>query len=279
MNPRDAFGRLDRVPIPTELLRMAEDRAMLPEGELATGTASPGRGRGRVAAIAVAGALSALALALVFAALRPGSRPSPPGEGAPLSAVLVCDENGTHADTTEVQAQGDGVHLVVQNRLPYDPGLIVAFDGEGTGRDLEPDGVTRLTLAIPPGGFTVACRLGPDMPVEDVLSVAPRLQVVDPEGLYVSPTLECSGETVGEVASPGGVEAGTDPVQVATDALAHFLAPDDVVEVAGYPEAVPRLMRVIRGGSVIMRVELVLREDGTWTSDVVERCASLLPQG
>lgn len=278
MDPRDAFSRLDRIPIPKGLWRTAEDRVVSPQGELTGGTDPPGRGRSMFAAIAVAGALSVLALALVYIAFRPGPQSSLTGDVTPLSAALVCDVNGTRVATSEVQAQEDGVHLVVENRLPHDPGLIVAFDGQSVGQNLEPDGVTRLALAIPPGGATVACRLGPDVPVQDVLEEAPRLQVIDPRGLWVTSALECPAGIVGEVASSRGVdEPSTDPVHVATDALRPFLSPDDLIETAGYPEALPRVMRLLRAGRVVMRVELLLRDDGTWMADLVERCADLLP--
>jgi len=271
MKLSNVFRGLDRYQAPPELWRMVEDRAAMPEGGFDEPTTRLRRARSRIIAVAVAGVLSALSLVLVFIAFRPSSAPAPAIGDVPLEVVLSCDGSGTHVEATEVQAQRDGVHLVVRNLLGTDPGLSVRFDGRGSGYNLAPQGVTRLTVSMPPGEFRVACGVLDS----ETVTTAPLVNVVDPERFYIPVSLECPGDATASFGT--GIAAGADPLDVATTVLEPFMDSGDTVEVAGYPAAEPRIVRMVRGESVVAMVTLVRQVDGTWRSDAVTGCASLLP--
>lgn len=135
------------------------------------------------------------ALLLVIAACadalpRPTETVSEPPADA---AVVICDRSAIRLETPVVRAWEDGVHFRFAN-----PGGASEFalhhqtwpHGTSEGGNLPPDGsVGRSSIA--PGKILVACipeRLGsysdPDAPTA-------VLEVVDPEGLYVSWDLAC----------------------------------------------------------------------------------------
>lgn len=154
-----------------------------------------------------------------------GTPPAPPvGEtDAAASLEVRCDGQTTRLLTPVVQAQRDGVHVVVNNVGSGD--LLVGWEGGGDGAGR---GEERFVFPILPGNARFRCL--PDLP--DVDPGMPggwqRLEVLPPEG-WVSPEIDCPGEmfssNIDYVPGAAGVE----------DPLAHARkrADGDVVR-AGY---------------------------------------------
>ena len=268
MNTAKALESLDRMPVPTDLWSLTIRRTSeFIEGSPAPPSLPPLRRRRPILALLLALAASTSAIVLVVIAFRPGS-PSSPGEtGLPATAELRCDENGIHAITPSVLAQQDGIHLTIENELAFDPGLSVLFEGGGFGENLEPRGTKTFTAQIPPGDARLTCgNQATGSPSSAVI------RIVDTYGFYVSPVLQCAGATANLGAAPASGEVDE---AVAREALASILRPGDKIQVAGYPLAVPRLMRAVRGSEAIAVVTLV-RTGGLWTSDDAVACEDLL---
>lgn len=264
MNLRDLFQTLDRLEVP-DLRRTARDRSTKYGDRVDSASLErPGRSK-RFLAVVAAALVSMISLALLVMAFQ-NPEPSPSKSSAPLFANMRCDEGGMHADTTQVQAQPDGVHLRVRNELSANPGISMIFEGGGFGENLKPLGLTELIVSIPPGHARIACG--------EASTNSARIEVIDPQGFYVSPILQCPGPTGDLGAAPAH---GQDPIEVARDALLPILEADDEFERAGYPEAVPRTLRATRDGNVVAVVTLVPKDGVGWTSDEASVCVSLLP--
>lgn len=188
---------------------------------------------------------------------------------APLTAVVRCTTSGTEA-SSEVEAQPDGVHLEVHNDLASDPGLSVLFDGRGGGYSLLPNAVTDVVLLAPPGEVRVFCGVLD----RDGLESGPIVEVVDPSDLYVSVELACS-ETAG-LGTASGLQATA--LDAARMALEPFIDEGDTLEVAGYPQSSPRLVRLVRNDQVVAVATIVEGKGMKWRTDDVTGCASLLPR-
>jgi hypothetical protein len=264
MRIEDLFGQLNRIEAPEDLRVRVDER--LSDYRENRSRVYPVRFKrhSRRAPIAIGLIASFLAAGLaftVFSALDSGNELA----GA---AELVCGDDGVRVETGEVVAQVDGVHLHVSSKHASGGGLQISFDGGGFGRNLEGDGSTVLVESIPPGDVRVACIAS-----DASLSRWGVIRVLDPDRLYVSPDLECSGAVA---AFGAGSSAGEDPVQVASNVFRPVMNPDDSqVETAGYPEASPRLMRLVIRGRVVG--VLTLHSDkGEWTSDDAFVCEELL---
>ena len=101
------------------------------------------------------------------------------------------------------------------------------------------------------------------------------LRIVDREGLWVSPELDCEGAVGAGVSDYAGGAAGEkgDPVHIAKRQLAGKLRPGDIVERAGYPNSSTRLVRVVRDGRTTMTVEYEPDGQGGWLSTTTTACS------
>ena len=185
----------------------------------------------------------------------------------PDEIVLICDSDGHRISTDEVRPQGDGVHLVVDNRRDRDPGIAYRYgDGSGGG-DNAPPGRTVLRLPAPPGPFQVACY--PNDPNAEPAYLS--AEVVDPEGVYVDAELGCGARVsgIGEYTEkPKGVD---DPEAAARDQLEFGIEEGDELRRAGYPDAEAPVFVVVRDGDVVARTDL-LRGTSGWYTDGYEAC-------
>lgn len=194
------------------------------------------------------------------------------------TARVVCTDNGTHVLTPEVEAQPDGVHLVIHNRTGVDSGYSVKLpNGSGMG-DNAPAGKSEHIEPLPPGTIQIGCdkslRNGnPEEP--DYAS----LEIIDKSGVYEPVELECpSGEAVsssGGLLSPDS-EPGRDetPVEQTREFFSDQLKPGDTVELAGYPERKRhKTVRVVRDGTVLAVVEYPWGSGGSWYQDGYSACA------
>ena len=215
--------------------------------------------------VAVGGSIAA------YAALREPDRAGiavgtsgPSGaELAPALARVTCDGTSTAIETqvvrmdpqtgeilalsSAVRPRTDGVHILVTNTSDIDLSFQWDLGGDGA-----PVGRRELVLTLPPGVARIRCQ----DPSED--AGAPggyvELEVVDPDGIYVPTELACDEVTGWFADFAPGATGDPDPVQSAKDHLSG-LEPGDVVEVAGYPDAEIRQVRVVRDGEVVAVLE------------------------
>lgn len=83
--------------------------------------------------------------------------PPPEREEASAVARIVCTRQGTRILTPKVEAQPDGVHFVIDNRLKADTGYSVEFpEGGGMGGNA-PEGESEHVKPFPPGKVRIGC--------------------------------------------------------------------------------------------------------------------------
>jgi hypothetical protein len=176
--------------------------------------------------------------------------PAPRGDPeTPAVVRIVCEADGaTTVGSETVLVQADGVHVRVESRLD-EPASVDPF-----GRDVEP-GVTRFVSSHPPGRVDVSCypfsqnESGQDPP-------STPLELLDPEGLYVDPKVDCSGEVgsyIADYAAPGPDHDIRIPLEEARAEI-DGLQPSDELAYGGYPDAVPTPVLVVRGDEVIASI-------------------------
>jgi hypothetical protein len=178
-----------------------------------------------------------------------------PSPGVPTKAELVCRSDGSVELSTDiVQAQPDGIHLVVENE--YDEPVSVE------GFDADP-GLTRWVLARGPGTLRLMCwpfslHGSPEEPQRHELSV------IDPSGLYVDGSVACAfeGQSIGSYAE-APIDEGPPPMDVVKD-LVTGLRADDVLRVEGYPEQEGGGVLVIRDGEVVASYSIGRFKGESW---------------
>ena len=220
----------------------------------------------------------ALALAVALAGCGAGSADPPPdapsepsGVELPATAVIVCGADGATVETPRVAASRDGVHLEIRNESGARRVVHVQAADSAQGEGF-PQGVHARVWALPPGAASVTCddpARGPgDEPGE-------RLQIADPDGVWVSTELDCEdiwSATLDYLAGAPGIQG--EPAEAVRAASEVKLDADDVVELAGYPDAEESpAVRVVRDGSVVSVASLMPAEDGGWLVSTVTRCA------
>lgn len=197
---------------------------------------------------------------------------SPSVEPSPEDTLRVtCDRTTIEVDHPAVTAQAAGVHVVVENMSDGPLFFNIAPESQGPwGGTQVPPGITELALQAPPGSLAVMCR------AESVGSAEVRVEVLDPQGLFVPIDLACPGESV--LASTISVDAWQDsdpapePVEFVRSRI-EGLRGSDVVERAGYPEAFNPAVRVVRDAAVVGSFGLYLENgewgmSGTWCSGI-----------
>jgi hypothetical protein len=196
-------------------------------------------------------------------------------EGKPVAAPfveIVCTEDGgTRLWTPVVEVQPDGVHVDVENRA----GEPTSFFGLGN-LDVE-EGRHKAVISEPPGKMLVACY--PYSQHEsDAEPVKYDLELVDPEGHWMSTDLECEPgsmgqSTISDFAYPLGQGMSKDPLELIREGV-KGLETDDVVELAGYPEAEIPTVRVVRDERVIATFGFIQADDGGLAIETSNLCAS-----
>lgn len=165
-------------------------------------------------------------------------------------AHVVCEAGSTNVVTPVVIAQPDGVHILVENREPVHLGFAYeGSEGSEAGGDNADRGESRHVKTLAPGEVRVRCL--PPAPDTGSTEEWATFQVIDPRRLWVPHELDCNfsgGSDGGYYAEPPKGDP-RDPVEIAREDLAA--KPGDEVKVAGYPEAVPRLVILVRDGRTI----------------------------
>jgi hypothetical protein len=183
-------------------------------------------------------------------------------------AAITCGGTGTTVSTPIVAAQSDGVHIAIQN-TSMDP---VSVQFESSGHGVQPNSTTAMIEQLPPGTQKVRCE-----PQSDNVAVFgwETFKVVDPNGYWVSFKLTCPGQMFGQITDYAQQQAGVaDPIDAARPALAHWLQPDDVLMVAGYPDDPDsRVVVGVRDGVNVVSAVLELSSDG-WVVSGTSGCSS-----
>jgi hypothetical protein len=113
--------------------------------------------------------------------------------------------------------------------------------------------------------------------IADVEPPTSRLEVVDEDGIWVAPELDCpeqfSGVTDYAVGARGETSDLLDAARKAVEGSG--LEPDDVLEQAGYPEAEVARVRLVREGEPLAVVDLIDDGTGNWLQSMVTGCSSL----
>jgi hypothetical protein len=237
-------------PVATQVRESLQSLRGIPDVERVRRRARAIRMR-RVASGVVVAALVSAGIAIPLATLADlgGSSTKAASPGAAADSVYVaCDESGAHARSLVVRPQSDGVHVVIDNttatRGSYEVGNL--------GGENLPPGESHVTLPTPPGPLTIRCNGG---------AQRATIRVQDPEGIWVSPELSCPDwqgySTTGQSEPPDA-----DLVHLASDHL-RGLAPSDQLQLAGYPDANERFVRVVRADSTVAVTSFDFL-DGSW---------------
>ncbi len=206
-----------------------------------------------------------------------GSPPSSSGRsGLPDVARIVCDEGGTHVLTPRIRPQTDGVHFGIDNRTGRQLAFTFRFGEGGGGGDNAMVGKTEIIRAeVPPGRVLVICfDFRGQNPVPKDPSQFAALDVIDEDGIWVSPNPDCAGaggvSGILDYVSGANGEIG-DPIDLTRE---HFkgLRTTDVIKRAGYPEQESPIIAVIRDGKTIATAEYSAAANGGWLLSVVTRC-------
>jgi hypothetical protein len=218
--------------------------------------------------------LALAVMLLIFAGCAEATSRSQTREGQPVAAPfveIVCTEDGgTRLWTPVVEVQADGVHVDVENRA----GEPTSFFGLSVDVD---EGRHKAVVSEPPGKLRVACY--PYSQHEsDAKPVRYDLELADPKGHWVSTELECEPDsmvqsTISDFAHPLGQGMSKDPIQLVHDGV-RGLETDDLVEIAGYPEAEVPTVRVVRDDRVIATFGFIQADDGGLAIETGDLCAS-----
>jgi hypothetical protein len=221
--------------------------------------------------VAVGGSLAA------YAALRddgdrlPGIADGTSPTDLPTAVLLTCDGQTTTLDTPQVRPQADGIHIVITNTSGIDLALEIR---DRAGENATP-GRREVVWPGEPGTFELRCV----DPADAAAAALPEggyveVEVLDPEGIYVPTELACD-EVSGWYAdfAPDAVGVA-DPVAGARDAH-EWIRPDDVVELAGYPESETKLVRVVRDGEIVAVLESFRSGPDEWLETSGNACAGI----
>lgn len=198
--------------------------------------------------------------------------PEPQPAALPDVARAVCTEDGVTLESPSVKPRVDGLHVEVVNET----GSELAFSLSGAESGLgfgAPPGTTDEIVDLGPGTLTVTCSDPATGPEEG----GATLEVVDEDGVWVTTTLPCAEQFSQVVDYIQGAKGETsDPLAAAREALESFgLEPDDVLERAGYPEAVTARVRLVRAVEPVAVVDLVDDGAGKWLVSMITGCAEL----
>jgi hypothetical protein len=185
-------------------------------------------------------------------------------EDAPNYSSTKENEKEAHNDgtltrvlTPKVEAQPDGVHYRIDNRMGVDSSYTVEYpSGGGIGANL-PKGESGHIEPFAPGiRIKISCD-PPGYEGEKELELA-SFEIFKGDSGYRSRSLQCSGggQLHGLPASGGNLKGA--PVELAKRYFKSNIEEGDVVEIAGYPKLAhsgvhgyQRYVRVVRDGKVV----------------------------
>jgi hypothetical protein len=187
-------------------------------------------------------------------------------------AQVVCEADGRiRLLEPSVRAQPDGLHIRVDVSLD-EP---VQLDGPWLDEPLQP-GAADVVTVNPPGPLKLACWPVSQLESSSFEPERAELEILDPEGIYVSEELEClPGDEPGAWTTDYGaqgpdIEPPITPAQA--EAVLDGLEPGDLVTHAGYPKRPGDRIAVTRDGRTITSMLFSHEPDGI-DSHAGEICA------
>lgn len=230
-------------------------------------------GRPLVFALAAAFALPACGAGQESVPTGSTKRPEPDVALPNVARVVCVSGKAPTIETPAVKSQRDGVHVRFVNETGEDLSFSIDDPTEGGMGSGAPRGTSTHVVDLHPGTASIACY---DAFAEDGGKV-PRapLEIADEDGIWISAKLDCTASFTGTSDYVAGVPGDADPLEAARQALASYMQPADVVELAGYPDAATPLYRLVRAGEVLAVVGLLDDGAGGWLGDTVTGCSSL----
>jgi hypothetical protein len=201
------------------------------------------RTRHRRGAVATAVALAVLGIAVSPRLSRLGGddhdvtaaetgTPARPSE-IPDVVELKCTPGGIDVPVASIRPQDDGLHVRVENTLPYTTKVWVQSDDDwDSGRiDIAPGQPRTLVQPVPPGGLTLGCRIGDTDQQRSV-------ELVDVFEIYRAPELDCGDDQPLTASNLPVGSASSSQIAATTGALRTWgvTANFDIEPVGGYPE-------------------------------------------
>ena len=168
----------------------------------------------------------------------------------PASVTVSCDTGSVELSGPTVRVSRDGIHLTTTNSTGAPLGLAVVNPPVWDSyRTIPPGRNNQVFDSFPPGPFELECR---DWLGEEPTGQTATLDAVDPDGLWVSDRCHTVNH-VTEMPSPDRFFTDAEPIDLAVDWLKQLGAIEetDMVEPAGYPDALWREFRAVRDGKVI----------------------------
>jgi hypothetical protein len=174
---------------------------------------------------------------------------------------VTCDGESIALSGEHLFADPAGAHVKVENEadqslyLNFAPGRLGPWGGI-----VVPQGITDLSIQLPPGTAAVMCSDGHGGVTDQV-----PVEVVDQDGVFIPYFLQCGGESTSLTPSAAASSARDpnlpDPVSTIR-AAAVGLTSSDVLELGGYPEAPNPVVRVVHGGDVVAAFDLSMTGNG-----------------
>ncbi|MGH2788787.1 MAG: hypothetical protein ACRDJV_12940 [Actinomycetota bacterium] len=220
----------------------------------------------------IAGLSAALILAVTAGCDNAREKESP----APTVLRVVCDDEGTTAVATRVRAIRDGVHISFDNRSGARQYYIRTASDEGQNHGGGLRGrLTEVRTTMPPGALLVACfQSGDEYPY--AITDFAEVRVVDPDGLWTPPNLDCDREEeAGRFVDGKAVGYAPKDVEGMIRAQVPGIEADDEIVNPGYPQTEwhSEFRLVVRAGKAVASVS-VARQDNNWQVDV-RRCPGI----
>jgi hypothetical protein len=166
----------------------------------------------------------------------------------------------TRVLTPKVEAQPDGVHLQIDNRVGKDPGYDISvaqatpLESYESSGSLIRKGINNDVTGAPPGIAEIQCFTWPRYYDNEKYAY---FEIVVGDSGYKSPELECrlGASPTGTSGADIGGHTGSNPVAKARADFSEQLKEGDVVEEAGYPQAPSPPVRVVRDGQVVAKID------------------------
>lgn len=184
---------------------------------------------------------------------------------------MGCVENGADLESQAVKAQSDGVHVEITGAT----GESVFFNTSGNRQyqfTLRGAAPQRLALPLPPGSWRAVCSPSEGTPAA---GAGAAFVVTDPNEVFVTSVPACSVDDMRSEVHPLPPEFVQDQEAVLRDAFGGRIQPNDLVERAGYPDAVagmdppnPLIFRVVRGSTIVASINAAEGNDG-WDSEMI----------
>jgi hypothetical protein len=196
---------------------------------------------------------------------------------APRVAQISCDGGGAKALTPRVQPQQDGIHIRVENKSDARQFYIrtASDEGQNHGGRLRKGETEDIRTTMPPGEIWIGCvESSGDILYSDPSEEFAAVTVVDPDGLWITPNLDCEEEDGGRFVDGEvtGVAAAPEDVGAVIRSEVPGVEPDDELVKPGYPGTQwhGELRHVIRNGEAVASVN-VHQQRSRWEVSV-RRC-------